>query len=206
MNCDRGLFALASASDGACLLRIRGSSPLAHLLTRQTSHEGGAVKARACRYRRGNLEGKAYCLIGEGFRNSSVASSIGLPLLTGAPAEPQLVFCFINQSLLRLALWSCGRRVSVVQAQRQIHRVLAGRLHLAVSMARAHLLTAAFDAHRTSHPVAVLRAAGTTIPHSGGHRARKGGSTLYNGISQPLFATVRPPGSNGADQASWNSR
>ena len=63
-----------------------------------------------------------------------------------------------------------------------------------------------FDVRRTSHPVAVLRAAGTTIPHSRGHRAREGGSTLYAGISQPLFATVRPPGSNGADQASWNSR
>src|SRR5262249_41252143 len=43
----------------------------------------------------------------------------------------------------------------------------------------------------------------TIIPHSRGHRARDGGSTLYFGISQPLFATVRPPGSNAADQASW---
>ena len=57
------------------------------------------------------------------------------------------------------------------------------------------------DARRTSHPVAVPRTAGTTIPHSGGHRAREGGSTLYVGISQPLFVTVRLPGSNGADQA-----
>jgi hypothetical protein len=39
-------------------------------------------------------------------------------------AGPQLLFCFSNQSLLMLALWSCGRRASVVQAQRQIHRVL----------------------------------------------------------------------------------
>ena len=63
-----------------------------------------------------------------------------------------------------------------------------------------------FDARRTSHSVAVHRAASTTMPHSVGHRAREGGSTLYIGISQPLFATVRPPGSNAADQASWNSR
>src|SRR6266404_643572 len=62
-----------------------------------------------------------------------------------------------------------------------------------------------FDARRTSHSVAVHRAASTIIPHSGGHRARKGGSMLYCGISQPLFVTVRPPGSNAADQASWNS-
>jgi hypothetical protein len=48
--------------------------------------------------------------------------------------------------------------------------------------------------------------ASTTIPHSGGHRAREGGSTLYFGILQPLSVTVRPPGSNPADQASWNSR
>jgi hypothetical protein len=58
-----------------------------------------------------------------------------------------------------------------------------------------------FDARRTSHPVAVPRTAGTTIPHSQGHRAREGGSTLYFGISQPLSVTVRPPGSNAADQA-----
>jgi hypothetical protein len=45
------------------------------------------------------------------------------------------------------------------------------------------------------------RTAGTTIPHSQGHWAREGGSTLYVGISQPLFVTVRLPGSNGADQA-----
>ena len=63
-----------------------------------------------------------------------------------------------------------------------------------------------FDARRTSHPVAIPRTAGTTIPHSQGHRAREGGSTLYVGISQPLFATVRPPGSNGADQARGGTR
>ena len=74
------------------------------------------------------------------------------------------------------------------------------------SVARAHFIDCGFDARRTSHPVAIPRTAGTTIPHSQGHRAREGGSTLYVGISQPLFATVRPPGSNAADQASWNSR
>src|SRR5215813_4971008 len=46
----------------------------------------------------------------------------------------------------------------------------------------------------------------TIIPHSRGHRARDGGSILYFGISQPLFATVRPPESNAADQAArWLS-
>lgn len=55
---------------------------------------------------------------------SSVASPSMLPLPHWPPAGPQLLFHFINQCLLMLALWSCGRRASVVQAQRQIHRVL----------------------------------------------------------------------------------
>jgi hypothetical protein len=183
--------------------------------------------------------------------------------LFGLRASPRWFFSQLDINYLPMwALWSCGRRACVVQAQRQIHRAFAGHLdrrwpdnasspldHRATATSgvdkpkrdrgsegarHAHLhaancvapsrssssdvpfrcrirgssplLTAAFDVRRTSHPVAVLRAAGTTIPHSRGHRAREGGSTLYGGISQPLFATVRPPGSNGADQASWNSR
>ena len=35
----------------------------------------------------------------------------------------------LNHSLQLLALWSCGRRVSVAQAQRQIHRAHPGRPH-----------------------------------------------------------------------------
>src|SRR5207302_6153977 len=85
-------------------------------------------------------------------------------------------------------------------------RHLPRRRSVVESVARAHPLTAVLMPAETSHSVAVHRAASTTIPHSGGHRAREGGSTLYIGISQPLFATVRPPGSNAADQASWNSR
>src|SRR5215472_12695621 len=119
------------------------------------------------------------------------------------------------------ALWSCGRRTGVVQAPRQIHRV-AGPVHrrwpenafsdrdcgttvtvscrcdpwLEPILSTAALMPA--EPHiRSPFP----RTAGTTIPHSQGHRAREGGSTLYVGISQPLFVTVRLPGSNGADQA-----
>src|SRR6266446_10838662 len=51
--------------------------------------------------------------------------------LNGPPAEPQLLFRFINQCLLMLALWSCGRRGSVVQAQRQIHRAFRAVFALA---------------------------------------------------------------------------
>src|SRR5438270_8007871 len=45
--------------------------------------------------------------------------------LTDLLAEPQLPFSIpIQNASLMLALWSCGRRGSVVQAQRQIHRAL----------------------------------------------------------------------------------
>src|SRR5438046_6974782 len=54
--------------------------------------------------------------------------------LTGPAAEPQLLFHFINQCLLTLALWSCGRRVSVVQAQRQIHRALRAAVTIAAEV------------------------------------------------------------------------
>src|SRR5215471_1228232 len=42
--------------------------------------------------------------------------------LTDLPPEPQLPFSILNQCLLMLAVWSCGRRDGLVQAQRQIHR------------------------------------------------------------------------------------
>src|SRR5689334_3215425 len=51
-------------------------------------------------------------------------------------AEPQLPFQFINQCLLTLALWSCGRRVSVAQAQRQIHRALRAAVTIAEVVVR----------------------------------------------------------------------
>jgi hypothetical protein len=93
-----------------------------------------------------------------------------------------------------------GDATSVVQAQRQIHRVLAGhhtagsqrtRFPIEIAALRyvscgcvairgsSPFIDCGFDRRRTSHPVAVPRTAGTTIPHSQGHRAREGGSTLY---------------------------
>src|SRR5947207_8734661 len=42
----------------------------------------------------------------------------------------------MNQCLLTLALWSCGRRVSVVQAQRQIHRALRAAVTIAEVVVR----------------------------------------------------------------------
>jgi hypothetical protein len=101
-----------------------------------------------------------------------------------------------------------GRIPRVTNMRVAPSRILVSRRTVSVPRIRGSSpsIDCGFDARRTSHPVAVLRAAGTTIPHSRGHRAREGGSTLYCGISQPMFATVRPPGSNGADQASWNLR
>src|SRR5947207_15336373 len=53
-------------------------------------------------------------------------SSGGRALLS---LEPSSSFSLFNVNYLMLwALWSCGRRAGVVQAQRQIHRALAGQL------------------------------------------------------------------------------
>ena len=74
------------------------------------------------------------------------------------------------------------------------------------SVARAHLLTAALMAtepHIRS-PFSERLAPQSLILEVIG--LGRGESKLYCGISQPLFATVHPPGSNAADQASWNSR
>src|SRR3954454_8867026 len=48
---------------------------------------------------------------------------ISLPHSSSGPAAAPFSVS-IKQCLLMLALWSCGRRGSVVQAQRQIHRAL----------------------------------------------------------------------------------
>src|ERR1700757_2203776 len=67
---------------------------------------------------------------------SSVASPSMLPLPHWPPAGPELLFHFINRCLLMLALWGCGRRLCVVQAQRQIHRALRAALAIAEMIVR----------------------------------------------------------------------
>src|SRR5580692_8229760 len=92
---------------------IRGELAIGRIFAPHTSHEGGAVKARPYRCRAAI------------WTRSRIASSANVPetrralphqsgsrCLTGPPAEPQLLFRFINQSLLMLALWSCGRRAA----------------------------------------------------------------------------------------------
>src|SRR5207237_2522838 len=57
--------------------------------------------------------------------------------LTDLLAEPQLPFSIpIQNASLMLALWSCGRRAGVVQAQRQIHRAFAGQLRRTYALRR----------------------------------------------------------------------
>ena len=62
---------------------------------------------------------------------------------------------FLSQLLSSLVLWSCGRRVSVVQAQRQIHRVLLAACPLLYQIrGSSPSVDCGFDACRTSHSVA----------------------------------------------------
>ena len=179
--------------------------PLGRIFAPHTSHEGGAVKAHPYRCRR--QSGQEAVLPHRRMfpRRRALPHQSGSRRLTGPPAEPQLLFRFINQSSLMLALWSCGRRAASSKRSGK-STGFCWPMHLVRIRGSSPSVDCGFDARRTSHSVAVHRAASTTIPHSGGHRAREGGSTLYLGILQPLFATVHPPGSNAADQASWNSR
>src|SRR5262249_52213822 len=100
--------------------------------------------------------GKPICRIGERSRDVERRLTTCAPVasLVLRPSRSSF-FCFIKQCLLMLALWSCGRRGRVAQAQRQIHRVFAGCLHLAVSDPWLEpIVHCGFDACRTSHSVA----------------------------------------------------
>src|SRR6267378_1987257 len=86
---------------------------------------------------RGEQDEKPYCLTGECSRDVKRCLTKCAPVASfDPPAEPQLLFRFLNQCLLMLALWSCGRRVSVVQAQRQIHRALRAAFTAAKTVGR----------------------------------------------------------------------
>src|SRR5215471_9568413 len=101
--------------------------------------------------------------------------------LTSSPPEPQLPFPILNQCLSMLALWSCGRRGSVVQAQRQIHRALCTAIPGTVVRAIAEQVQLA----------ALMRKA--RIGRSGSEYHLVGGFSapfLQNGAAE--FAAVRP--------------
>ena len=99
MNREMGLSLRSWVSDIAILRISEGSSPLGRILTPHTSHEGN------------------WCQASIALRHGTCCRLI--------PRQPSLVLFPLNINNLPMwALWSCGRRVSVVQAQRQIHRVL----------------------------------------------------------------------------------
>jgi hypothetical protein len=74
---------------------------------------------------RGNQDARAYCLTGECYRTiDSLPHHSCSRCLSAHQLEIELAHPLSHACLLWRDLWSCGRRVSVVQAQRQIHRVL----------------------------------------------------------------------------------
>ena len=153
----------------------------------QTSHEGSSCQASIALPNQ-KLLSRPYCSAGQPSRS----------FLTQINWSPMW------------AVWSCGRRTSVVQAQRQIHRVLApytvggqrtrfpieirhygdGNVPLLRSVARAHFIDCGFDARRTSHPVAV--------PKNGWHHnpsfSRSSGS---GGRVHPVFRHITATVCNG---------
>src|SRR5215469_524523 len=73
---------------------------------------------------RGNQGENTYCLTGERSPGFERCLTTGVPVASLISARATAPLSILNQCLLKLALWSCGRRGSVVQAQRQIHRAL----------------------------------------------------------------------------------
>src|SRR5580704_3521223 len=202
----RRAFLRAPVSDGACLSNNSRGACHWGAFSRRTLHMRVGPSRLALIDVGGNLDKKPYCLIGECSRDVERCLTNRAPVASLVLGPSRSSF---SVSLIKAyRCWPCGvvgdalRRPSAAANPQGF----AVRVHLVRIRGSSPSIDCGFDARRTSHPVAVLRAAGTTIPHSRGHRAREGGSTLYGGISQPLFATVRPPGSNAADQASWNSR
>jgi hypothetical protein len=113
MNSQMGFSSKLRRLTAPVCVMIRGELAIGRIFAPHTSHEGGAVKARPYRCRAAI------------WTRSRIAASANVPetrralphqsgsrCLTGPPAEPQLLFRFINQSLLMLALWSCGRRAA----------------------------------------------------------------------------------------------
>src|SRR5256714_12178643 len=101
---------------------------------------------------------------------------ISLPHSSSGPAAAPFSVS-IKQCLLMLALWSCGRRGSVVQAQRQIHRVLLpacpapNRLHGSSPLGTAALTPA------EPHIRSPLQSGYTITPQSSGRPDRESAAT-----------------------------
>ena len=108
---------------------IRGELAIGRIFAPRTSHEGGAVKARPYRCRRQSGQEAVLPHRRTFPRRRALPHQSGSRRLTGPRAEPQLLFCFINQSLLMLALWSCGRRAASSKRSGKSTVFCAGHQH-----------------------------------------------------------------------------
>src|ERR1700737_3369992 len=120
-----------------------------------------------------------YCLTGECSRDIECCLTKRAPVasLVLRPSRSSSSV-FINHCLLMLALWSCGRRVSVVQAQRQIHSAFRAVFTFAEVVLRSIAKRAAFDVVRRN-------------PRIGSHGSEY---HLVRGFSAPLLqATLQRP-------------
>jgi hypothetical protein len=75
--------------------------------------------------RRDNQGERPYCLTRECSRSIELCPTKSAPVASSCSARIRAPFPLFDISCLLLwALWGCGRRARVVQAQRQIHRAL----------------------------------------------------------------------------------
>src|SRR6202047_718688 len=110
----RRAFLRAPVSDGACLSNDSRGACHWCAFSRRTLHMR-VGPSRLPLIDVAQQSGQVpYCLISESSQDVECCLTSGLPLPHWSfQAGPQLLFRFSNQSLLMLALWSCGRRASL---------------------------------------------------------------------------------------------
>ena len=128
MNCDRGF--LQRLTVPVYLVEdLRGARHWEHIFVPQTSHEGGTVKARSDRCSTAIWTGSRIAHRRMFPKVASKRASVASLVLQ--PSRSSFSVSLIKAiDVGPVELWATR---SVVQAQRQIHRVIAGRVHLAVS-------------------------------------------------------------------------
>src|SRR5277367_3853755 len=84
--------------------------------------------------RRGKQDEKPYCLTGECSRDVKRCLTKHAPVASRSCGRAVAPLPFNKSMLTDVGLWSCGRRVSVVQAQRQIHRALRAAVTIAAEV------------------------------------------------------------------------
>jgi hypothetical protein len=89
-----------------------------------------------------------------------------------------------------------------LQVSRACHQARVQSASLVSPRLPEPFLTCGFDTAEP-HIRSPLITAGTKIPHTRGHRARKSGTNLYRGILQPERYKVRSPRSSKGQLPSW---